>query len=249
MAGRVMAVVVNHNTSAYAELLLRSLFARHGPGLDLAVTVYDNESTDDMAGLRAYAAERGVPVLPSGFGRGLPYNSHGAVLDRFVLEHPDCDHYLFLDSDVAFIQDDTLHTMLAELEADETAFGIGARMSWDGESEVPQAVLDENPGVYANRLHPCCALVRNTPTFRRVVEEIGLGCAKLLHPDREEYLDTFQLATMAMRTHGYRHIRSAAMVLHFFCVSYDPSYMDSKNRRRDALLDALRRGDPRTTSA
>jgi hypothetical protein len=249
MAGRVLAVVVNHNTSAYAELLLRSLFARHCSGLDLAVTAYDNESTDDMVGLRAYAAARDIPVLPSGFGRGLPHNSHGAVLDRFVLEHPACDYYLFLDSDVVFIQDDTLHTMLAELEADETAFGVGARMSWDGESEMPQDVLDQNPDIYAARLHPCCALVRNTPAFRRVVEEIGLGCAKLLRPDREECLDTFKLATMAMRTHGYRHIRSSKMVLHFFCVSYDPSYMESKNRRRDALLDALRRGEATPASA
>ncbi|MDT7784018.1 MAG: hypothetical protein QOF58_2437 [Pseudonocardiales bacterium] len=243
MAGGVSGVVVNHNTSTYAELLLRSLFARHGSGLDLDVTVYDNESTDDTAGLRAYAAARGIPVLPSGFGRGMPHNSHGAVLDRFVLEHPDCDYYLFLDSDVVFIQDDTLHTMRAELEADESAFGVGARMSWDGEAEVPQAALDQNPGIYADRLHPCCALVRNTPAFRRVVEEIGLGCAKLLRPDREEYVDTFRLATMAMRTHGYRHIRSAKMVLHFFCVSYDPSFLESKNRRRDALLHALRRGE------
>jgi GT2 family glycosyltransferase len=170
----------------------------------------------------------------------MPHNSHGAVLDRFVLEHPDCAYYLFLDSDVVFTQDDTLYTMLAELEADETAFGVGARMSWDGESEMPADVRDENPDIYTARLHPCCALVRNTPAFRRVVAEIGLGCAKLLHPDREEHLDTFKLATKAMRTHGYRHIRSATMVLHFFCVSYDPRYMESKNRRRDALLAELR---------
>jgi hypothetical protein len=239
MPGRIEAVLVNHNTSAYAELALRSLFARHGNEIDLGLTVYNNGSTDDTRGLRAYAAERGVAFVPSGYGLDTVHNSHGAVLDRFVREHPDCAYYLFLDADVAFVQDGTIGTMAEELDADAGAFGVGARMSWDGVDEMPADLVQGNPDVYAARLHPCCALVRNTPVFRAVVEEIGLGCAKLLRPEGEEYVDTFKLATKAMRTHGLRHIRSSRMVLHFFNVSYEA--MAAKERRRDALLEELRR--------
>src|SRR5262249_36208001 len=108
----------------------------------------------------------------------------------------------------------------------------------NGVDEIPRERIAANPDLYMGRLHPCCALVRNTPTFRRVVEEIGLGCARLLRPDREEYADTFKLATRAMRTHGLRHVISSAMVVHFFNISYDP--MADKERRRDERLRALR---------
>src|SRR5262245_42552964 len=130
MADRIEAVSVNHNTSPYMELMLRSLFARHAPGLDLRLTVFDNASDDDDAGLRAYAARRGVPIVPSGFTTQSRNNSHGEILRRFVLDRPDCSHYLFLDADVCFIQDDTLPTMLGELAAAGDAFGIGPRLSW-----------------------------------------------------------------------------------------------------------------------
>ena len=90
----IKAVTVNHNTSAYTELMLRSLFAHHS-GLDLSLTIYDNASEDDLAPLKAYARRQGVPVVPSGFTTRTANNSHGEILRRFVLEHPDCTHYLF----------------------------------------------------------------------------------------------------------------------------------------------------------
>jgi hypothetical protein len=222
------------------ELMLRSLFARHATSdLNLSVTMFDNESQDDMAGLRTYAASRQIPIIQSDFTTQTENNSHGEVLRRFVLDHPDCTHYLFLDADVCFLADHTLGVMLAELEQDQTAFGIGPRLSWDGEDEMPREVSDKNPDIYEARLHPCCALIKNTKVFQDVVREIGLSAVKFLWAEDEEYLDTFKLMTRVMKTHGYRHIISFQMVLHFFCVSYDwdpQHFMEEKARRRDALL-------------
>ena len=119
----IEAVSVNHNTSPYMELMLRSLFARHPAGLNFSVTILDNASQDDLAGLSAYAARKQVQILPSGFTTATMNNSHGEVLRRFVLDRPNCTHYLFLDADVCFVEDRTLHTMLAELEQAQGTFG------------------------------------------------------------------------------------------------------------------------------
>lgn len=238
----IQAAVVNHNTSAYTELMLRSLFAMHPGASYLSLRVFDNESTDDTSGLRAFAAQVGVPVLPSGFSLETEWNSHGDVLRTFVLENPHCDYYLFLDSDVVFVQPETIPGMLRELQSVPDAFGAGATQSWDGLQPIPGPV--DNPDVYAARLHPCCALVKNTPLFRTVVEEVGLFCAKLLWAEHEEYLDTFKLMTKVMKTHGLRHIITPQMVLHFFCTSYDwdPEELKQiKMKKRDELLEKLRR--------
>jgi hypothetical protein len=240
---QIEAISVNHNTSLYMELMLRSLFARHPSGLDISVTILDNTSQDDLASLSAYAARKQVQLLPSGFTTATMNNSHGEVLRRFVLDHPNCTHYLFLDADVCFVEDRTLHTMLAELDHAPGAFGIGPRMSWDGVEEIPAAVRQANPDICDARLHPGCALVRNTPLFRRIVEQVGFSCAKYLWAEREEYLDTFKLMTIVMRTHGLPHVFSSKLILHFFCTSYD--WDDEATRRhkqsvRDRLLGELR---------
>jgi hypothetical protein len=133
--------------------------------------------------------------------------------------------------------------MLEELEGCADAFGVGPRLSWDGIDEIPQEVREGNPDLYDTRLHPCCALVKNTPLFRRVVKEIGLSCVKYLWAEGEEYLDTLKLMTKVMKTHGLNHVISSKMVLHFFCVSYewDPEPLrEIKARRRDRLLGELR---------
>jgi hypothetical protein len=235
----IEAISVNHNTSPYMELMLRSLAAHHGPDLDLA----DNASSDEMASLRAYAQEAGIPIVPSGFTTTSAHNSHGEVLRRFVLEHPDCTHYLFLDADVCFIQDNTLQTMLRELDGEADAFGIGPRMSWDGIAELPEHVRAGNPDLHDARLHPCCALITNTALFRDVVRDIGLSCVRYLLAEGEEYLDTCKLMTRVMRTHGLRHIISSRMVVHFFCASYDwdPDHVKQrKAQQRDVRLAGLR---------
>ena len=239
----IEAVSVNHNTSRYMELMLRSLFARHPSNLDLSLTIFDNASQDDMTELGAYAESIKIPIIQSGFTAETENNSHGEVLGRFVLEHPDCTHYLFLDADVCFIEDNTLDVMIEELEGSTGAFGIGPRMSWDGVDEIPKEAREANPDICDARLHPCCALVKNTTLFRHVVEEIGLSCVKYLWANGEEYLDTFKLMTKLMKTHGLKHIISSKMVLHFFCVSYvwEPTkhWNETKAQRRDALLSEL----------
>jgi hypothetical protein len=242
----IKAVTVNHNTSAYLELMIRSLFARHPQvsGLNFSLTIYDNASQDDMTDLKAYAESQGIQIIQSGFTTETENNSHGEVLRRFVLENPDPSHYLFLDSDVCFLDDFTLNSMLAELEQTSDAFGIGPRMSWDGIDEIPPNALKENPDICDARLHPCCALVKNTPLFRRVAAEIGLSPVKYLWAEAEEYLDTFKLMTKVMKTHGLKHIISSKMVLHFFCVSYiweaTQHWNESKAKRRDGLLNQFR---------
>lgn len=236
----IQAIVVNHNTSRYTELMLRSLLTRHPDTLDCSVTILDNNSRDDTTELAAYASAEDILLLPSGFPLATAFNSHGEILRRFVLEHPDCVYYLFLDSDVCFIESDTISTMIQELGQVPSAFGIAPRLSSDGEIEISRELWDL---VYNSRLHPCCALVRNTAIFRRVAEVVGFSCAKYLWADREEYLDTFQLMSRVMKSHGLHHIRSSKLVLHFFSVSYDcepPGAMEFKARLRDGLLREFR---------
>lgn len=237
---RINAVMVNHNTSAFAELAVRSLFAQN-PGLDLTLTVYDNDSTDDRSGLLAAAAAHGVEVRRSGFPIGTTGNSHGETLRRFVLE-TDADYLLFLDADICFTQPGTIAALLAALEQDPDAFGAGPRMSWDGETPMPDE-MQNNPAIYRNRLHPCCALVANTPAFRGVAEHVGLSCARMLYAEHEEYLDTFELMTRVMRTHGKRHIIvDETLILHAFAVSYpdeSSALLQEKQDRRDHWLQIM----------
>src|SRR5690606_28367099 len=169
----IAAVLVNHNTSAFAELAIRSLFVRH-PGLDLTLTVYDNDSTDDRAGMLAAAERYGVRVVRSGFSTTLPGNSHGDVLRRFTLDpaNRQVDHLLFLDADACFTRTGTIQVLLEALARCPDAFGAGPRMSWDGEAPLPPEIA-ANPALYRNRLHPCCALVDNTPLFRTVADQVG----------------------------------------------------------------------------
>ena len=198
-----------------------------------------------MSDLLAYIANKKLPLIQSGFTTETENNSHGEILRKFVLEHPNCTHYLFLDTDVCFLEDQTLHTMLSELEEHPNLFGIGPRMSWDGVVEIPADARQANPDICDARLHPCCALVKNTPLFRSIVTEIGLSSVQYLWAERTEILDTFKLMTKVMRTHGLRHTLSETMVLHFFCVSYvwEPTqhWNAAKAQRRDDLLAQYRR--------
>jgi hypothetical protein len=210
----------------------------------MSLTIYDNASTDDMSELIDYTKSIGVPIQQSGFTTDTENNSHGEVLSRVVFDHPECTHYLFLDSDICFLEDNTLHSMLSELDNDPDAFGIGPRMSWDGIDEIPSDARKDNPDICDARLHPCCALVKNTPFFRTIVKEIGLSSLKYLWAESEEILDTFKLMTKVMKTHCLKHIFSSKMVLHFFCVSYiwEPTkhWNEAKANRRDELLSKFR---------
>jgi hypothetical protein len=246
---RIAAVSVNHNTSPYVELMLRSLFATHPAAetLGLSLTVLDNASEDDTASLRAYAAAVGVPVVPSGFDTHTKHNSHGELLRRFVLDRPDATHYLFLDADAVFAQPDAITTMAQELDAAPAdVFAVGARIAypWAPTEEIPP---EKFASLYERRLHPFCALFRNTPLIRRVAEHVGFSCVRYLWAERDQYLDTNELMTIVMRTFGYRYLRSSAIVGHFFAVSY-PGHSEATLRhhegQRDRLLAALRSARP-----
>ena len=240
---KIEAVTVNHNTSRYMELMLRSLFAHHSE-INLSLTVLDNASTDDMSELKAYVQSIGLSIQQTGFTTNTKNNSHGEILSKFVFDHPDCTHYLFLDADVCFLEDHTIDALLKELDERDDAFGIGPRMSWDGVEEIPQDARRENPDICDARLHPCCAVVQNTPLFRLIVEEVGLSSAKVLWAEGEEVFDTFKLMTKVMKTHGLKHVISSQMVLHFCCVSYvwEPTkhWNEAKAKRRDELLTKYR---------
>lgn len=185
----------------------------------------------------------GVPILPSGFTTHTEYNSHGDNLRNFVLDRPDATHYLFLDTDAVFSQPGAISTMVEELEsAPDDVFAVGARMSlpWN-----PTTELTDFANLYERRLHPFCALFRNTPVFRRVAEHVGFSCARYLWAERDQYLDTNELMTIVMRTFGYRYLRSSALVGHFFAVSYQghsESTLRHHAAQRDTLLAALRAG-------
>jgi hypothetical protein len=242
---RIAAATVNHNTSAYMELMLRSFFQTHATTqLSIELTVFDNTSTDETENLAAYLHSQHLQLTLSGWHIDTHGNSHGHIFRDFVLSHPNCTHYLFLDPDVVFIQNDTIVVMLHELETSSSRlFGIGPRLSWDGVQEIPLSVRQDNPDICDARLHPCCALIQNTPTFRNIVEAIGLSCATHHWADKDEFLDTFKLMTRVMQTHNLRHQLASVLVRHFFCVSYDwdsQELRDQKAKIRDQLLQEFR---------
>ena len=145
----IEAVIVNHDTSPFSELCLRTLRARNRDlDRDLAVTVVDNHSTDD--GLEELVAA--VHELGATFERSrLPLqtatvNAHGDVLRDFVRTHPNADHYLFLDADIAFVEPDTVATMRTELDADPTLWAVQARFSWSEHHRRTGSSLDMGAG-------------------------------------------------------------------------------------------------------
>lgn len=97
----IAAVLVNHNTSAYAELAIRSLFVEN-PGLDLRLTVFDNASTDDRSGMLV-AAAHDVPVVLS----GRVMRTHGQyhviadamIMHAFAVSYPDASSPLLVDKE------------------------------------------------------------------------------------------------------------------------------------------------------
>jgi hypothetical protein len=249
-------VLVNHNTSSYAELALRSLFDLHDVSAWGAhVTVMDNSSSDDTTALRAFTGQVGIEFDPSGFTTKEPANTHGEVLARFVLSSQPTDSFLFLDADVCFLEDATVDAMRAELAADKKIWAVQARLRWfvsevlgiDPAGTAPD-YLDHPHGMRGrifDRPHPFCLLVRDCPVFRSVVETVGLSCAwrYAASPDVAGWYDTFALAAAVMSTHGLRWVESAAGALHYAQAAerQDPAeLMALKDRDCQARLQALR---------
>ncbi len=246
----IEACIVNHNTSPYAELALRSLVAMHAaPGgpAELRVTVVDNHSTDEgFSELESAAREVGATLERSRWPAARSWvNSHGDVLRNFVLTHPDPDYFLFVDSDIVFDRPNGVWTMLREALENPEAWAVQARFHWMEQHDGLGSSLDiwagqeqrvwvgmregrtghDYPiiGLRKKRCHPGCTLIANSPAFRRVSEVVGLSGAVVVSQDPEiaGFHDTLGLASQAMSVQGLRYILSEAAVVHFFYVSYE----------------------------
>jgi hypothetical protein len=260
---RVQVVTVNHGTSAYADLLFRSLIAHHRLGPDLSILLLDNDSGDVER--LDWAKEFGVEIRPSGYSLEAAVTTHGEILRDAVLAEPDCDAYLFVDSDVCFTADDTIGTMAAELAADPTLFAVEAGWAHEdgtlfghsaptGTSRIRESVRFEGADWcdpyefdigYGDRVHPFCALVRNDAPFRTTVTELGLSPAVTYCVRGALFFDTLGLLTQVMKTHGRTWRRSSRSVIHFGNASWQSTPEDGKAARRDALLHTYRQiSDP-----
>lgn len=196
---------VNHGTTAYAELLLRSLLAHHRDRPELSILLLDNGSSE--LGRLEWAKAYGVEIRPSGYSLDAPITTHGEILRDAVRATPGCDTYLFVDSDVCFVADNTIQAMPRELFDDPSLFAVQAIWSLaDGSTYDPTAYVsgqtsrvresvrlfgqDEwgEPSEwdigYTDRVHPFCTLVRNDTAFRITVDRT-LACADAMRSRRQ----------------------------------------------------------------
>ena len=121
-------VLVNNNTSIYAELAARSFFATHGAREDVRFTIMDNSSQDGTEVLEAYARSVGIDFRQSGLvAAETKVNSHGEVLRQFVMENPECEYYLLLDADICFVKPDTVDTLIGEINEHDDVWAVQAR--------------------------------------------------------------------------------------------------------------------------
>jgi hypothetical protein len=99
---KIYGITVNHNTSHFVELMLRTLFLTNDlNSIDFHAVVLDNASDDEcLEQLQAYLSGQNIPLIQTGFDNTLAPEKHGAAFDSFVEQHTDCTHYLFLDSDM-----------------------------------------------------------------------------------------------------------------------------------------------------
>ena len=124
----INAVLVNNNTSAFAELAARSFYAMHGEREDVRFTIMDNSSQDGTDELETYARFSDIEFRQSGYvASEQQVNSHGEVLRKFVMENPECDYYLLLDADICFIMPDTVNTLVNEISDYHDVWAVQAR--------------------------------------------------------------------------------------------------------------------------
>lgn len=260
----ICGVTVNHNTSHFVELMLRTLFLTNDlSGIRFEMTVLDNQSDDAHRDeLRDYLADQHVAFAQTGFDTSIAAEKHGAAFANFIHSHPQCTHFLFLDSDTWFIEPNTIATMVAELSnaAASTTFANQARIQGyyagriiEGRDGIPgTSDVDEQPPstvtfgertytqVVVPRCTPVCSLVANTPLFRRVVETVGLTPTYRFGIGEAFFYDTFSLMTQVMGTHNQRFTVSSKTINHFTQATYMPEHRAPKDRDCLLLLDDLR---------
>ena len=251
----VEAAIINHNTSLFAELALRSLLASVEDGdqnCDLRITVVDNHSTDDLDALVDTAKDKGAQFERSRWPASeATFNTHGDVLRDFVLARRDADFYLLVDSDIDFETPAALQTMLAELQEDASLWAVQARFSsveskdegssldiWAGrpfEVTLENWSWDETSrvpvsGVIHRRCHPGATLVRNSELFQGVANRIGFSSLVVIAGDSDVggFYDTFAMASAAMEAAGYRYDLSQARAHHFFMANYDKVHVAAR---------------------
>jgi len=253
--------MVTHNTSLFAEHAVRSIFAANDlSGLNFRMHVLDNASRDQRApALANYLKDAGVPLIQTGLDDSPDSTKHAAAFEKFVRENPGCSHYLFLDPDIWFEDPDVIPTMVKELEtAGDLVFGNqaqnfeyfenkviegGGRIAGDGGQCDRKWRINIGGKDYAmslaHRCSPACCLIKNTPTFRRVVEIMGLGAWWTFRAPgkpgadngRNAVLyDTFSLMTHAMKTHGLEYMISSARIMHYTNVAWRPKELDRKEK-------------------
>ena len=198
---------MNHNTAAFAELAARSLLLLHTPPPGLELTVLDNESLQDVSELRSAAADLGVSFQSTRWPMAEYHDAstHGDVLRDFVLANPSADAYLFVDSDICFIQQDSVRHMVDDLEAGADLWAIQARVLTYSEPSPEdlfrRAVLDRrgqrrrlllraglidprsgaedteftHGGPVHERCRSVCALIRNSSAFQWITRHFGLS--------------------------------------------------------------------------
>jgi len=261
----ICGVTVNHNTSHFVELMLRTLFHTNDlSGLHCEMTVLDNQSDDlHHDELYAYLTAQDIACVQTGFDTSIAGEKHGVAFANFIHEHPECTHFLFLDADMWFVEPNTIPAMVEELtSAPSTSFANQARILGyyagriiEGREGIPgTGALDGQPRstvmlwdrVYSQvvmpRCSPVCSLVANTPLFRRVVETVGLAPAYRFGVAEAFFYDTFSLMTQVMATHSQRFIVSSKTVNHFTQATYMPEHRAAKDRDCWLLLDDLRAG-------
>jgi hypothetical protein len=262
---KIYGITVNHNTSHFVELMLRTLFLTNDlNSIDFHAVVLDNASDDEyLEQLQAYLSDQNIPLIQTGFDNTLAPEKHGAAFDSFVKQHTDCAHYLFLDSDMWFVEDNTIPTMLVELLASPpSVFGNQARIYGyyayrviEGRDGIPGiGDVDDFPtwqvscyGTdYETRLlrrcSPVCSLITNTTVFRRVVDVIGLGRAMCFEVGSARWHDTFSLMTHVMSTQGLDFIVSSKRINHFTMTGYQQEARAKKDSDCLTMLAELRAG-------
>ena len=266
---KITAVTVNHNTSHFVELMLRTLFFTNDlTGLDIRFVVLDNASEDEyLPQLSLYLESQEIPFIQTGLDNQVAVEKHGIVLTHFIEAEQDCTHYLFLDSDMWFAEKDTIPVMVTELAeapgdifanqariygyyADRVIEGIGGIAgagSLDGETWETVCGNEVIPETHYTthwkyRCSPVCSLVANTPIFQKVAGTVGLNPAISFGAAEAGHYDTFGLMTHVMATHGFHFIVSSKTIYHFTQAAYVPELRAPKDRDCLKMLGELRSG-------
>lgn len=254
---QILAISVNHGTTAYMNLMIKTLLDVDQTPVHLLVL--DNDA-DDLWTLD-WAVARGVAIQPSGYTvRTGGVTTHGEILRDAILAHPEPDAYLLLDADCFFLQQGTVATMADELESDLCLFAVQARQAdehgtdleqpfrpWTREIEERVRELPDGSWweparfsvTFGDRAHPFCTILRNTPALRRAVDLIGLSPAMTQCEQGGRWWDTLGLFTQVMRTHGLDWRYSTRQAGHFGNVSWTTEWSQEKADRRDQLLAGL----------